>query len=289
MQSEQRDDDAQGPRIDRAALTRVAARLCAAGAPPWLHGEAARRMAERLTLIRLRPDPVLDWSGPLGASQAVLRAAYPQARQIVVRFEGLPATAEAPARRRRWPWFGRDDHPASIDEADVEAGQAGLVWSNMLLHASGDPLALLGRWQRALAIDGFVMFSMLGPGSLPELRELYRERRWGEPMLPFVDMHDIGDMLVHSGFADPVMDQETLTLTWPDAASLLRELRTLGANVSPHRYQGLRTPRWRERLLAALAGFASEAGRPQLSFELVYGHAFKAAPREPVRLSRRKD
>ncbi len=74
-------------------------------------------------------------------------------------------------------------------------------------------------------------------------------------------MHDLGDMLVAAGFADPVMDQETLTLTWASAEALLAELRTLGGNARPARFAGLRTPRWRERLLAALRERAAADGR----------------------------
>jgi len=87
-------------------------------------------------------------------------------------------------------------------------------------------------------------------------------------------------MLVHAGFADPVMDQETLTLTWPTPQALLAELRTLGGNLSPDRYQGLRTPRWRQRLEEALRSMlAGSDGRLSLRFEIAYGHAFKALPR----------
>jgi malonyl-CoA O-methyltransferase len=101
-------------------------------------------------------------------------------------------------------------------------------------------------------------------------------------MADFVDMHDLGDMLVHAGFADPVMDQEVLTLTWDDPEALLRELHGLGANASPDRFAGLRTPRWRERLLAGLREMASPDGRIHLQFEVAYGHAFKAVPRVPL-------
>lgn len=97
----------------------------------------------------------------------------------------------------------------------------------------------------------------------------------------FVDMHDLGDMMVHAGFADPVMDQETLHLHWSDARSMLDELRGLGGNVSPARFAGLRTPRWARRLEALLQSVALD-GRPGMSFEIVYGHAFKAAPRASV-------
>jgi malonyl-CoA O-methyltransferase len=96
-------------------------------------------------------------------------------------------------------------------------------------------------------------------------------------MAPLVDMHDLGDMLVQAGFADPVMDQETLTLTWPDPQAMLAELRTLGGNVDPRRHAGLRTPRWRADLIQRLQGLAQADGRVALEVELVYGHAFKVA------------
>ena len=75
------------------------------------------------------------------------------------------------------------------------------------------------------------------------------------------------------------MDVEPLTLTWPSPSALLTELRGLGRNLHPARYAGLRTPRWRERLLRALAERAGRDGRIAMSFEIVYGHAIKPAPR----------
>jgi malonyl-CoA O-methyltransferase len=102
-------------------------------------------------------------------------------------------------------------------------------------------------------------------------------------------MHDLGDMLVHAGFAEPVLDQETLTLRWKDADTLLAELRLLGGNAAPDRFRGLRTPAWRRRLLAALAERSAADGSIGLSVEVAYGHGFKAAPRlradEPVAVS----
>jgi malonyl-CoA O-methyltransferase len=149
----------------------------------------------------------------------------------------------------------------------------------MMLHAVADPPALFERWQQALRIDGFVMFSCLGPGTLRELRAVYDRLGWGPPTQGFIDMHDLGDMLVHSGFADPVMDQEVLSLRWDSPQAVLTELRGLGGNAAPRRLAGLRTPRWRERLLAELEGLRGPDGKIALSFEVAYGHAFKAAPR----------
>jgi malonyl-CoA O-methyltransferase len=92
-------------------------------------------------------------------------------------------------------------------------------------------------------------------------------------------MHDLGDMLVAAGFADPVLDQETLALSWPSADALLLELRQIGGNAAPDRFAGLRTPAWRRRLARALGERAAADGRITLSFEVAYGHGFKAAPR----------
>jgi malonyl-CoA O-methyltransferase len=172
--------------------------------------------------------------------------------------------------------------PEPTTPDDVAAGGADLLWANMMLHWVGDPLAHFRQWHAALAVDGFLMFSTLGPGSLAGLRAVYARQGWPPPHAPFIDMHDLGDMLVQAGFADPVMDQESLVLTWPDTDALLQELRSLGGNADPRRPRGLRTPRWRSRLCQALEALRGADGRLRLEFELVYGHAFRGAPRPRV-------
>ncbi len=270
--------------VCEAALALQLRRLNRAGTPPWLHAEVARRMAERLPLIRLQPPRVLDWGVFLGASQALLAQAYPKAQWLGLEPDAERRRATAQALARPWwspqRWTGHA--PALIDGAEPPPGGAELLWSNMHLHAVAEPQALLRRWQRAIAVDGFLMFSTLGPGTLGELRALYAAAGWPAPFAPLVDMHDLGDMLVAAGFADPVMDQETVTLSWPSADALLAELRGLGGNADPRRHPGLRTPRWRARLAAALQARADAAGRIPLSFEIVYGHAFKPPPRPRV-------
>jgi malonyl-CoA O-methyltransferase len=240
-------------------------------------------MAQRLAVIRLQPDAVVEWWGHTGGSAAVLANTYPRARRIVV--EPSDALAERSRAALRAPWWSvqRWRDAAEVRRDDPPPGSAQLVWANMMLHAVADPPALLARWQRQLAVGGFAMFSCFGPDTLRELRELYRQLGWPPPAPEFVDMHDLGDMLVGAGFADPVMDQETLALTWGDPQALLTELRSLGCNASPARGTGLRTPRWRRRLVDALASLTGPDGRLRLSFEIVYGHAFKAAPRPPVK------
>jgi len=276
------------PDVDAMALARIVRRLAAAPAAPWLHTEVARRMAQRLPWILRQPQTVLQWWGAVGGDDAVLAVAYPEAQRVSVEPDAATASRRAAAARAPW-WSARrwaGGGPAFVVEGDrLPAAQ--LLWANMALHWVPDPRAQLLRWQRLLADDGFLMFSTFGCATLAALPGLYRDLGWPAPAAAFVDMHDLGDMLVQAGFADPVMDQELLTLTWPDAAAALAELRGLGGNAAAQRHAGLRTPRWRQRLLDALGAQRDAQGRVRLSFELVYGHAFNAPMR--VKLAARTE
>ena len=266
---------ARVPRVDAASLQHFLARR-RGSPPPWLHEEVARRMAERLPLIRLQPQRVLDWWGEAGGAADLLARQYRRAHRVSI--EPLPAGAGAGWRRLLQPWRAPAE---TVAEAALPAqAPAQLVWANMVLHWIDDLPALLARWHAALAVDGVLMLSCFGPDTLRELRALYRECGFGPAASALVDMHDLGDALVQAGFADPVMDMEVLQLNWPSAAALRAELRTLGSNTSPQRFAGLRTPRWQARLDAALEEcLRGPGGRLDLSFEIVYGHAFKPPPR----------
>ncbi len=270
MRTPPKDEPAAAARcLDAVAVHAVLRRLLRQADAPWLHGEVARRMGERLAIIRMKPALLFDWWGHLGASTEVLAQVCPLAQRIAVEpSAALLERSEATAR-------------ALPTRAELPAG-AQLVWANMMLHLVPDPPQLIERWFRLLAVDGFVMFSCLGPGTLRELRALYERLGWPAPTPDFIDMHDLGDMLVKAGFADPVMDQEMLTLRWDSAEALLAELRALGGNAAPDRMPGLRSPRWRSALLRELESLRGADGRLGLSFEVAYGHAFKAAPRPKV-------
>lgn len=262
--------------VDSVALRHHLTRLCRAPQAPWLHAEVARRMAERLPLFRQAPRAVIDWWAPISASSSVLATQAPSARVQATWPDGIAVPDQSLWSRLRRAASGAG---TPVPDSTVPEGAADLLWSNMGLHWSADPPGLLRRWRRLVRVDGFVLFSTLGPGTLLELQRLYRKLQWGSPMASMIDMHDLGDMLVGSGFADPVMDQETLTLHWSDVGRLLDELRSLGGNADPQRQPGLRTPRWRDRWLREVSQAADAAGRISMSFEVVYGHAFCPPPR----------
>ena len=259
---------------------RQARRLAAAPEAPWLHADVAKRMAERLSIIKLQPERWLQWYAFLGASGAALAEVYKGAEQTWV--EPTPALLERSRQAGKRGWLQRITGASKISVSspgEVVEGQAHLVWANMGLHASVDIPATLAQWHAALAVDGFLMFSCYGPDSFVELRPLFARLGWGRPGPDWWDMHDLGDLLVGAGFADPVMDQERISLTWGDAETLLKDLRALGGNVAPDRFAGLRGRAWKQSLLIALESLRGPDGRLRLSLEIVYGHAFKPVPK----------
>ncbi|WP_395688291.1 biotin synthase [Caenimonas koreensis] len=272
---------ARPPTIDPVAAARWEHAQLANS--PWLHEEVGRRMEERLQWIRMQPAAWADWHplrGGLQAHDLVLKR-YKNAQCRVV--EADDSRADLARRALAGPWWRRMGAPGLL-AGPVPDGGVQLLWANMALHMSADPQALIAQWHRALATDGFLMFSCFGPDTLRELRALYALQGWPPPAHDFTDMHDWGDMLVHAGFAEPVMDMERITLTWASADKLLGELAQLGTNLHPARFPGLRGRTWRAALEQALTGALSGGdGRLALTFEIIYGHAFKPAPR--VRMS----
>ena len=242
---------------------------------PWLHEEVARRMQERLDWIKQQPASWLHWAPLSGGMQAhgLLVQRYPKAACAVL--ETSPQRAQHVRQALAQPWWNAGRWLQPQAQVNTQPGApVHMLWANMSLHMAADPQALMSRWHSALQVDGFLMFSCLGPDTLKELRVLYQSLGWPAPSHEFTDMHDWGDMLVAAGFAEPVMDMERITLTFETPQRLLQELRGLGRNLHVGRFAALRGRRWHARLLDAVAKLPL-----QLSFEVVYGHAFKPAPR----------
>lgn len=273
------------PTIDPIAAERW--RTLSSAASPWLHEEVARRMEERLAWIKLQPARWAHWEPLRGGVQAhaLLTRRYPGAECLVI--EPTPAQSRAAAQLLVKPWWSPSRWRAGRTRFEAPAETSvQMLWANMALHMAADPQSLIAQWHRALAVDGFVMFSCLGPDTLRSLRQLYPLLGWPAPSHEFTDMHDWGDMLVNAGFAEPVMDMERITLTFESPERLLQELRELGRNLHPGRFAGLRGRRWRDQLLQALARHLAspdQQGRLTLEFEVIYGHALKPVPRLKIR------
>jgi malonyl-CoA O-methyltransferase len=219
-------------------------------------------------------------------------------------FASLSPTPSPPAHRQSEvdPWLVDDPGVSPAEAAGaggakpkssvqgvqpVEPPGVDLFWAPWVLHMHPAPCDLLRHAWARLKPGGVLMFSSLGPGSLQTLRALYQQMGWPAPASDYVDMHDWGDQLLSSGFADPVLDQEVLTLHWQEPESLLRDLRAWGGNTSRARFQGLRTAAWRQRLLQALRAGVADSGRLELQLELIYGQAFKPEAALPMKAETR--
>ncbi|PVE41549.1 hypothetical protein [Limnohabitans planktonicus] len=271
------------PSLDPVAAARWAAFPDPVMASPWLHEEVAARMQERLDFIKLTPAQWVHWEPLRGGMKAHkdLQQRYPNAKDLIQCEH--PAQARAVKKSLLRPWW----HPLRWWGSQAQVGlppdgQSQMLWANMHLHTCAHPQKLIEVWYRTLAVDGFLMFSCLGPDTLRELRDAYAQRGWHAPAQEFTDMHDWGDMLVQTGFSEPVMDMERITLTFETPEKLLAELRGLGRNLSVKRFEGLRGRLWYQQLSEVLMTLAKPetGGRLSLTFEIVYGHAIKP----PIRM-----
>ncbi len=279
--------DQRPPTIDPAAAQRWQS-ISARGEPPalleapWLHEEVGSRMQERLQWIKNPPAAWAHWAAVNGGLQTHQKIAqrYPKSPCFMVEVQAFNAQAAIKKIAKSVWQMKRWTHPAPV-AASPEPGAVQLVWANMLLHNQADPMALMRQWHQALSTDGFLMFSCLGPDTTKELRGLYNQLGWGSCSHTFTDMHDWGDMLVQSGFAEPVVDMERITLSFATPERALQELRGLGRNLHPQRFAGLRGRGYRAKLLDAMR--QQWGGGPiSLTFEVIYGHAYKPRPRIKV-------
>jgi malonyl-CoA O-methyltransferase len=267
-----------------AQWSRRRLKVLGSGLSPWLHEEVGRRMQERLDVIKLKPQHWLAWE-PLRSgleSIGLIQARYAQAQCHVYARQRLER--EQAMGKLQKPWWQPARWLNPLQAHDGVPAKQNMLWANMVLHTSADPQAMMGQWHHALEVDGFVMFSCLGPDTLRELRALYAAQGWAPPAHEFTDMHDWGDMLVQAGFAEPVMDMERITLTFETPERLLLELRELGRNLSVHRNSGLKGRQWHAQLLQTLHQLArtEDDGRLVLTFEVIYGHALKPQARAKV-------
>jgi malonyl-CoA O-methyltransferase len=244
-------------------------------------------MLSRLDYIKHTPDVILDAGSGTGYGTRQLRLRYPGARMLAVdiapamHFQARPSVSwwkQLLAVRGNQTSYVCGD----IEQMPLKDSCAGLVWSNLTLQWCNDINRTLAEVHRVLQAGGLFMFSTFGPDTLKELRQAFRSADNYSHINRFTDMHDIGDMLVHNGFATPVMDMEYIVLTYDDVTSVMRDLKAIGAhNVTQGRRRGLTGKISWQKGINQYETLRIE-GKLPATFEVIYGHAWKLQPRKTI-------
>jgi malonyl-CoA O-methyltransferase len=265
------------PRAVRHSFDRAARTYDDAAA---VQREIRTRLLERLDIVRLAPSAILDLGAGTGHASRELKRRYGSARVLALDFS-LPMLRQSARQQsllRRFSAVCADAH-----RLPLRSGSLDLVLSNLLLQWCHDPDAVFAEVARVLRPRGLFMFTTVGPDTLKELRELWRGLDPSIHVHRFIDMHDFGDALLRAGFAEPVMDTERLTVTYPSLTALVDELRGSGArNVAQGRSHGL-TGRSRGEALRSRGAALLRNGPLSISVEVIHGHAWAPDERQSRR------
>jgi malonyl-CoA O-methyltransferase len=250
-----------------------------------LQNEVLKRMFERLEYIKYQPKLIADVGAGTGNALGYLHKRYPQSEVIALDFAFNmlgQASNKVPLHRRILPQLFKPKAHfvcADMENIPLRASSVDMIWSNLAFQWSGQLEQTLKEAQRILSVDGLLMFSTFGPDTLKELNQAFAGTDRYSHVNRFVDMHDIGDMLVHAGFADPVIDMECITMTYADLKDLMMDLKLIGAhNVTQGRQRGLTGKDiWQQMQINYEQ--LRVAGKLPATFEIIYGHAWKPQAR----------
>jgi malonyl-CoA O-methyltransferase len=246
-----------------------------------LQREVCARLLEHLEPMRLAPRRAVDLGCGTGHAFDALAKRFPAAELL-----GLDISPAMLARARQRPaWWQRllgSRRPALVcadaERLPLATASVDFVFSNLALQWC-EPSRVFAETARALTPEGLFLFSTFGPDTLNELRAAFAEADVAPHVNRFVDMHDLGDALVHAGFADPVMEMERITLEYDTVLAVARDLKAIGAvNALPSRSRSLHgRHRW-QRMTEAYERFRRDGVLPA-TWEVVYGHAWKVPPK----------
>ena len=254
----------------RAALIRLRRASATFDDADAVHSEARARLLSRLPLFKLDPRHIVDLGAATGKASPELAALYPDARILAVDLCRHMASRSM-ARCRRL------DRAAAItgdaEHLPLRDGSIDLIFANLLLPWC-DPGEVFREASRVLRNGGLLLFTTVGPDTLGEVRQAWSEVDDGLHVHGFADMHDLGDLANRAGLAEPVLDIDRLTVTYPDVGGLVSDLRACGATNVAHgrRSQLTGRSRWnafRERLESQ----RTEAGL-SIGVELIFGQAW---------------
>ena len=241
----------------------------------FLHRATFDGIMERLAPVVTAPSVIVDLGAATGTGSRRLAKEFRGARVV-----GLDASLKMLLQsKRRRSWLSRvSELQGDANRMPLQTGCADLVIANMLLPWIDDLPGCLAEIARVLRKDGVFVFSSLGPDSLSEIRKAWGAVDQDAHVIPYPDLHDIGDAMVRAGLRDPVLDVDSLSVSYEDTASMYRDLTRCGARNCLEQRRRTLTGKQRFRAMESELRSCFADGRLTLHLELVYGHAWSGGP-----------
>lgn len=241
-----------------------------------LQAEVRAELLSRVTLLRAPPESILDLGCGTGSGALALKQRFRRARVTAADFS---APMLDMARRRSRFWRRIECVEADARALPFEPASFDLVFTSLMLQWVQPLDAALAQILRVLKPGGLLLASSFGPQTLQELRAAWAAADDQVHVNDFIDMHDFGSALQRAGFTEPVLDVDRLVRHYADAATLMRQIKAIGAhNVNVARRRGLTGRAAYTRMNAAYEAQRSPAGLPA-TWQVVYAVAW--APLEP--------
>ena len=239
----------------------------------FVHSVTRQGLLDRIDPLLVDAKTVLDLGTATGSANRALQKRFPKAKVIAVDI----VHSMLQAARDKRSWFARTAYVQADAYGLPFADQSiDVIFCNQMLPWIGDLDRLFLEVARVLRVGGVFAFATLGPDSLQEIRRAWRGIDEEHHVVPFPDMHNLGDGLVNAGLADPVLDIDRLAVSYSDPKDLLRDLTTSAARNSLKNRRKQLTGKHRfNAMLAALVG-STDDGRIVLDMELVFGHCWGA-------------
>jgi hypothetical protein len=146
------------------------------------------------------------------------------------------------------------------------------------LHTTNDLPGTLLQIKHALKKDGLFMASLLGGGTLHELRTVMTEVEMdffggiSPRVAPFADMKQMGALMQRADFKLPVIDSEKITVTYDHPFKLMRDLRFMGeGNSLLARHKKFSNKTFMQAVCDRyFSDFSEEDGQIRATFEIIF-------------------
>jgi malonyl-CoA O-methyltransferase len=247
-----------------------------------LQTEVCKRLLEKLEVVKLSPQMILDAGSGPGVAIPTLFSRYKKAQVVTLDLsENMLLKANRHGSFLRSPLAVCGD----IENLPFADNSFDLVFSSLSMQWCNDLNAAMMEARRVLKPGGLYVFTTFGPDTLKELRHSWSAVDDAGHVNRFIDMHDIGDALLQDGFAEPVMEAEIMTVTYDSVDALMHDLKAIGANVTASIsssdnavddcvVKGLGGKSVLKTVRQAYEKFRRNKLLPA-TYEIIYGHAWK--------------